>query len=205
MMRQVLDDIRFYASTGNPGRKPSVLRSLSVPLSRRGFWLLLGHRSCSYVVQRRNRCSPIWWLIRVAEVFIRYANVVINKSETAADCAIPGPVYFASRGHFIIGAMGIGTGTVIQRQVTLGEAVGVEGQKRPTIGANVWIGQGCVIAGGITIGDGSTILADSYVTTDVPPRAVVCGNPARVIRRQFDNTACLRNPETAGVPRGLEV
>lgn len=44
------------------------------------------------------------------------------------------------------------------------------------------IGSGAVILPGVTIGEGAIVGAGSVVTKDVPPRAVVAGNPARVIR-----------------------
>lgn len=52
-----------------------------------------------------------------------------------------------------------------------------------TIGDNVWIGSDCIILPGVTIGDGSVVAAGSVVTGNVPPRAVVGGVPARVIRQ----------------------
>jgi len=51
------------------------------------------------------------------------------------------------------------------------------------IGDDVWIAQGAIVLGGVTIGDGAVIGAHSVVTKDVPPRTVVAGNPARVIRQ----------------------
>jgi UDP-2-acetamido-3-amino-2,3-dideoxy-glucuronate N-acetyltransferase len=45
------------------------------------------------------------------------------------------------------------------------------------------IGSGAVILCGVTIGEGATVGAGAVVTKDVPPRAVVAGNPARVLRR----------------------
>ena len=50
------------------------------------------------------------------------------------------------------------------------------------IGNRVWIGGGAIILPGVTIGDEAVIGAGSVVTKDVPPRAVVGGNPARLIR-----------------------
>jgi acetyltransferase-like isoleucine patch superfamily enzyme len=53
------------------------------------------------------------------------------------------------------------------------------------IGNDVWIGAHAFIGSGVTIGDGAVIGASSTVTRDVPPYAVVVGNPARLIRYRF--------------------
>lgn len=58
--------------------------------------------------------------------------------------------------------------------------------KKTTIGNDVWIGFGATILGGVTIGDGAVIAANSLVTKDVPPYTIVGGNPAREIRKRFD-------------------
>ena len=55
-----------------------------------------------------------------------------------------------------------------------------------TIGHDVWIGTDAVILRGIEIGDGAVVGANSVVTKDVPPFAIVVGSPARVIRYRFD-------------------
>ena len=51
-----------------------------------------------------------------------------------------------------------------------------------TIGDNVWIGGGVTIIGGVTIGRNAVVAAGSVVIRDVPPDALVAGNPARVVR-----------------------
>jgi acetyltransferase-like isoleucine patch superfamily enzyme len=53
------------------------------------------------------------------------------------------------------------------------------------IGNDVWIGMGAMILSGVTIGDGACVGAMSLVTKDVPPYAIVGGNPAKVIRYRF--------------------
>lgn len=47
---------------------------------------------------------------------------------------------------------------------------------------NVWVGQNVCVLPGVTIGKGSIIGANSVVIMDVPDYAVVCGNPARVVK-----------------------
>lgn len=59
---------------------------------------------------------------------------------------------------------------------------GLEFGKPVIIGDDVWIGGSAVICPGVTIGEKSIIAAGAVVTKDVPPFAIVGGNPARVIR-----------------------
>ena len=47
---------------------------------------------------------------------------------------------------------------------------------------DVWIGCRAIVLGGVTIGRGAVVAAGAVVTRDVPPNAVVAGNPARVVR-----------------------
>ena len=52
-----------------------------------------------------------------------------------------------------------------------------------------WIGQGCYIMKGVTIGEGAIVGANSVVITDVPPFSVVLGNPARVVIKDVRTSA----------------
>lgn len=54
------------------------------------------------------------------------------------------------------------------------------------IGNDVWIGQHATILPGVHIGDGAIVGANSVVSKDVEPYSVVAGNPARLIRKRFD-------------------
>jgi acetyltransferase-like isoleucine patch superfamily enzyme len=53
------------------------------------------------------------------------------------------------------------------------------------IGNDVWIGQGVTIMSGVKIGDGAVIAANSHIVKDVPPYAIVGGNPGKIIRLRF--------------------
>ena len=66
-----------------------------------------------------------------------------------------------------------------------------KGEERPyvkpiNIGNHVWICAKATILKGVTIGDGSVVAAGAVVTKDVPPRCLVGGNPARIIRQNID-------------------
>ena len=55
------------------------------------------------------------------------------------------------------------------------------------VGNDVWFGQNVTVLPGVHIGDGCIIGANSVVGSDIPPYSVVVGNPARIIRKRFDD------------------
>ena len=61
-------------------------------------------------------------------------------------------------------------------------AKGLQYNKPVRICAGAWLGAGCVVLPGVTVGAGSVIGAGSVVTRDVPANVVAAGNPCRVLR-----------------------
>ena len=55
------------------------------------------------------------------------------------------------------------------------------------IGNDVWIGQNAVILPGVQIGDGAIVGANSVVGSNVEPYTIVIGNPAKALRKRFDD------------------
>ena len=67
----------------------------------------------------------------------------------------------------------------------------MEGKTYPSkgdtvVGHDVWLGYRATIMPGVRIGHGAIVGACAVVTRDVPPYAIVGGNPARLIRPRFD-------------------
>lgn len=62
-----------------------------------------------------------------------------------------------------------------------------EQTERTYIGHDVWIGQNVLIKQGVTIGTGAVIGMGSIVTKDVPPYSITVGNPAKVIKKRFED------------------
>lgn len=58
-------------------------------------------------------------------------------------------------------------------------------EKDVIVKEDVWIGANVTLLSGVTIGRGALIGACSVVTRDIPPYAVVAGNPARIIKAKF--------------------
>lgn len=60
------------------------------------------------------------------------------------------------------------------------------------IGNDVWFGYDSLVKNGVTIGDGAIIAARAVVVKDVPPYAIVAGNPAKVVKMRFDDKTISR-------------
>ncbi|MBV8144389.1 MAG: glycosyltransferase [Gammaproteobacteria bacterium] len=191
---QLAADIRFYRSLTRPAGAAGFSLAATL-LSNRCLWLLAFHRVGNYCLRRRNVRSPAWWLARLCKSFGNTFNVVVCRSQLSEDCSVGAGAYLANHGYILCGALGIGAGSLIHDRCTFGYAVADGGEGRPAIGRDVWIGPNCIIAGPVTVGDGATILPGSFVTFDVPARAVIKGNPALVVCRDFDNST-LRNSLT---------
>ncbi len=88
------------------------------------------------------------------------------------------------------GGIWIGDGTLIGHNVvlaTINHALNPEENRKNhyapiTIGAHVWIGSNAAILPGVTLGDWAVVAAGAVVTQDVPPRTVVGGVPAKVLK-----------------------
>ena len=68
-----------------------------------------------------------------------------------------------------------------------GAANGYEPAGDTVIGNDVWIGSEAIIMPGITVGDGAVIGTRALVTRNVEPYAIIGGNPAKTIRKRFND------------------
>jgi serine O-acetyltransferase len=156
-----------------------------------GFWA-----SCVYRVSRATidlfPPGPLQKLVRaftlVAQKFIEILTGILLPRQ----CEIGEGLLIGHFGGIIFPAEGrIGHNCNIGQQVTIGTGGKGDARGAPTIGNRVFIGAHSVVVGKITIGDDAMICAGSVVTRSVPARAVVMGNPAKVISYEgsFDYVA----------------
>lgn len=57
-----------------------------------------------------------------------------------------------------------------------------------TVGDDVWLGHNAMVMSGVKIAQGAVVAAGAVVTRDVPPYAIVTGNPARIVKYRFSET-----------------
>lgn len=186
-------DARVYGHLRFPNAGLSFFLWARLWCSSPGLWVLASHR----VAHRYSRMSlTVFWLAAykiwpgIGVRFGSYLSKVLVKCDLQASTEIEDGVFLSNHGHIVLGARSIGSGTVIHSRVTIG--MDLMGGNVPEIGRNVWIGPECVLYGEITVGDGATVLPCTVLTKSIPPGSVVQGNPARIVKRQFDNSR-LRN------------
>lgn len=154
--------------------------------------------------------NKLYWGIRKLRMAVRNLT---HGTSLPLTCNLAGGQQFIAK-DIKVGAYGfIGTGCTIYPNVTIGNycliaprvqilgfdhEIGVAGTPicyagrqsllATKIGGDVWIGTGAFIRAGVTIGNGAIIGAQSVVTKNVPPYAIVAGNPAKNIRMRFDKS-----------------
>jgi acetyltransferase-like isoleucine patch superfamily enzyme len=57
------------------------------------------------------------------------------------------------------------------------------------VGNDVWLGTDAIVLSGVSIGDGAVVAARSVVTKNIPPYAIVGGNPAKILKFRFDDAS----------------
>ena len=96
-----------------------------------------------------------------------------NAIRIGNNCLIAPFVYIVDSDHEIE------KGTLINEQPNITSPI--------TVGNDVWIGDRAIIHDGVRIGDGAIIATGAIVHKDVPPYAIVAGNPMKILQFRFDD------------------
>jgi serine O-acetyltransferase len=165
--QHIYRDFRRYRVTADPP-----LRTLFLT---QGFWASCIYRLSRALLGRTRLARP---LVAAAQKLIE----IITGISLPAECEIGEGLYIGHYGCIIlVRESRIGHNCSLAQNVTVGVAGSGEGRGAPVIGNRVFIGAHSVIVGRIAVGDDAVICAGSVVTRPVPARAVVMGNPARVV------------------------
>jgi acetyltransferase-like isoleucine patch superfamily enzyme len=105
-----------------------------------------------------------------SNTYIGNSNIILahESVEIGNDCLIAPGSYIIDVNH------GIEPNILIREQPLVSKAV--------RIGNDVWVGTGCSVLPGVTIGDGAVVGAHSVVTKDIPAGAIAVGAPAKILR-----------------------
>ena len=165
--RNIYRDFRRYRVTADPPLRTIFLTQ--------GFWASSVYRLSRAALLRTRLARPF---IALAQKLVE----VITGIGLPAQCEIGEGLYIGHYGSIIVAPESrIGHNCSLAQNVTVGLAGSGEGRGAPVVGNRVFIGAHSIIVGRITVGDDAVVCAGSVVTRSVPARAVVMGNPARVI------------------------
>jgi serine acetyltransferase len=142
----------------------------------------------------RLRCEQIGGTIELGDRIVLWPGVKLSADSadgSPARLRIGDRTHVGDRTEIHCGReLSIGAGCAISWDVVIldrdyhGAGAGGERCRPVTIGDDVWIGCRAIVLKGVTIGAGAVVAAGAVVTADVPERALVAGNPARVVREQ---------------------
>jgi putative colanic acid biosynthesis acetyltransferase WcaB len=129
-----------------------------------------------------------WWLLGIPYLAFYRISVewVLGIELRFATRVGPRLRLFHGQALVVHEASVIGADCILRQSTTIGNKTLADGSPGPSpvLGNGVDVGANAVILGGITIGDEAVIGAGSVVLKDIPARAVVAGNPARVISQR---------------------
>lgn len=187
MFQLVRRDLRRYFALDGMNGAPSALGKLRIVLDTPGLHGVLVYRFGSWI----ERKAPF----RIVRLPLKVAYFLLDKLVIICwgihiDCkaVIAGGLYIGHFGGVLIGPIIMGKDCNIAHQVTIGRrADGKSGL--PVLGNRVFIGAGAVLFGGIQIPDGVTIGPNTVVARSLPPRALVVGNPMKILIQNYDNSA----------------
>ena len=168
------EDLRRY---GNPRQQIKAL--LLAPR----VWAIVAYRFAHWVHTAPMPAIVRWplkMLVRLIYVFIEIATNIELPAQTVVGCGL----FVPHTGHIIIASNAtIGRYCTFTQGISVGHGAGGRESSfaSPVVGDRVYIGPGAAVLGPINIGNDVLIGANAVVIRSVPARAVVVGNPARVI------------------------
>lgn len=153
-----------------------------IPATGVRLWIRVLHPRCFPVILLRlaSLCYRTN-ILRPISFGLSMINIVLFGLEVTPRCQIGEGLFLPHTSGTVLGATEIGRNATIFQGVTLGAKLAdlaFDPSARPILGDNVIIGAGAKILGGIRIGSGAIIAANSLVIRDVRENTLVMGVPA---------------------------
>lgn len=157
---------------------------------RRAAWDMVQATVIRFSFRRAHRWRRFW--------LRRFGATVPSNSGTKASTIIKHPWIFTMGEHsmlserveiYNLGPVSIGDHTVLSQDVYI--CAGTHDYRDETlplirprvdIGKGVWICAGAFVGPGVAVGDNAIVGAKAVAMRDVPPRTIVSGNPAKVVK-----------------------
>lgn len=162
---------------------PTARQQLAGVVASPGAWATINYRAAHWL---HNAPVPraLRPLTRTIAALLPNVSVVTTSIQIPPAATIGPGLFIAHVGYVVMSnETRIGKNCTIAQGVTLGHGGG-GGKERtlsPRVGDRVYIGPGAILIGDVEVGDDALIGAGAVVVRSVPPRAVVVGNPARVV------------------------
>ena len=195
MFAYVRRDLQRYFDLDSRTGKPSLGEKLAIVAMTPGVHAVLVFRFTSWL-DRTIRWAPLRIVPKVVYMVLDMLVIILWGIHIHRDARIGPGLYIGHFSGVLIGPVVMGRDCNVSHNVTIGRRAGGD-PGVPTIGDRGWIGTGCVLFGGIRVGDGTTIGPLTVVGRNLPPRVMVMGNPLRFLSREHDNHADIYGPRAA--------
>ena len=142
---------------------------------------LFSPRFIPVLLVRLSRYCYLSGPLRILSPMFTWLNVILFGIEFTARCEVGPGLMLPHTSGTVVGALKIGANATIFQGVTFGAKFAdlcFDPGARPVVGNDVTVGAGAKVLGGITIGDGAVIAANSLVIDDVAPGVLMIGVPA---------------------------
>ena len=166
-------------------RREGTRHGMHVLLFCPGFWATFVHRLLYRLqenVSRRGFPSVCRLVINQICHAVSETSALTTRILLPLRCRIGDGLFVPHFGPVTVHpAARIGENCTLHQGVVVGQAGRGEQKGAPSLGDRVYVGANAVLIGKITLGDDVAVGAGAVVTKSVPDRAVVAGNPARVL------------------------
>ncbi|MDH5572204.1 MAG: hypothetical protein OEY89_10590 [Gammaproteobacteria bacterium] len=194
MFSNIKHDFARYYKIELGNTDPTLIRKIRLLLKMPGLQSILIYRLGYWILQEKNN---VFFSYRVmflpVYVLLSYLTTKMYGINISVRANIGSGLYV---GHFAgieVGKSQIGSNCSIHQHVKINskKLISDNQQTMVIIGNNTWIGPHAVINSPVTISDGVTISSGSRVVSNIDSASLVMGDPARIIRKDFDNSLLL--------------